>query len=66
MSPIAHTGRLVTSAALILFLAFTALASIPISGTRNRFPVPNRRSTRPSTQPPSGMAAAIARLGSPA
>src|SRR5262249_44801027 len=31
---ISRTGRLVTSAALILFLAFTALASIPITDVK--------------------------------
>jgi RND superfamily putative drug exporter len=31
---ISRTGRLVTSAALILFLAFTALASVPVTDVR--------------------------------
>lgn len=34
MTGISRTGRLVTSAALILFLAFTAPATVPVTDVR--------------------------------
>ena len=49
---IGRTGRLVTSAALILFLAFAAMASAPDTDTQDRWPPASPRascSTRPSS-----------------
>ncbi len=68
-SPSARVNQVTThptAPALIPASRQAALANIPSIGKINRFCRPKRHSMRPINQPPIGMAAAIARLGSPA